>query len=251
MPLKSGEKISYRFVGERTEYPATVRSSDEDNISLEIKPGAHPQSTSGQYLILFSKDDTYNATVITADAATVTLRRLRTDKQEFFRVDDSFPVVARKVEKDAQARKSVMSIAFGKEFIDRSCPDPSIHPKLWEMLIAINDKLNLVLDQLNLEAEVVEAEPQKVNISASGIRFIMREKVELGDMLEVKMMLPSTPPVTVIAYGNTVSIEDMGNKNYAIALQFVDMDAEVRDRLIQYTLNRQREIIRKQRQLNE
>jgi hypothetical protein len=251
MSLKSGEKIEYRFVGERAAYSATVRSADEDTIVLETKPGAHAQVAQGQYLIIVAQDENYNAEVIGTDGAGIRLRRLRTDKQEYFRVEDFFPVVARRVARDFPGKKSAVSITFGKESLDRNAPDETIHPKLWDLLVSINDKLNLLLDRMNLEPEAVEAEPQNVNISASGIKFTMKEMIDQGDFLEVKMLLPSTPPVTVVAYGNAVSVQSLGGGGCAVALQFVDMDAEVRDKLIQYTLNRQREIIRRQRQMSE
>jgi len=249
MSLRTGETIKFRSVGERTEYAAKILSADEDTIVIETKPGARPELSAGQYVILIAAETNYNAQIMSADASQVRLRWLRTDKQEYFRVDDFFPVVARKVEKNLLDTKASMTVTFSKEAIDRSPPDETIHPKLWDLLVSLDEKLNLILDRLNLEPEPVEAEPQQVNISASGIRFMIKDKVEQGDMLEVKMLLPTTPMVSIVAYGQVVSSECLGSAGYVVAVQFVNMDSEVRDRLIQYTLNRQREIIRKQRQL--
>ncbi|MCX8043728.1 MAG: PilZ domain-containing protein [Desulfobacterota bacterium] len=249
MGLKAGDAVRFRFIGERVEYSAKIRSADEDAIVLETKTEALPPLAAGQYLIIICADASYNAQIISADASVINLRRLRTDKQEYFRVDDFFPVVARKVDKELLDKKASMTITFSKEAIDRSPPDDTIHPKLWDLLVSLDEKLNRILDRLNLEPETVEAEPQHVNVSASGIKFTMHEKVEQGDMLEVKMLLPTTPMVSVVVYGQVVSVENLGSAGYGVAVQFVDMDAEIRDRLIQYTLNRQREIIRKQRQL--
>ena len=249
MNVKSGDTVTFRFIGDRAEYQAKIRSADEDTIVLEAKTESIPPLSPGQYLIVISPDASQNAQIISAEASVIKLRRLRTDKQEYFRVDDFFPVVARKVERDLLDKKSAIAVTFSKESIDRSPPDDTIHPKLWDVLVSIDEKVNLILDRLNLEPEAVEAEPQHVNISASGIKFTMQERVEQGDMLEVKMLLPTTPMVTVVAYGQAVSVERLDAGGYTVAVQFVNMDTEVRDRLIQYTLNRQREIIRKQRQL--
>ncbi|MEI6126209.1 MAG: PilZ domain-containing protein [Pseudomonadota bacterium] len=251
MSIASGDKVFYRLVGERTEYPATICSCDEDVMVVETNVEKCPKIVQGQYIVVFSKDENYNAEVLSSESCSLKLKRLRTDKQEYFRIDDFFPVVARKVNKDFTPIKSIVSIAYGSETISRDVPDESIHPRLWEMMVVLNDKLNLILDRLNLETEVIEAEPQNVNISASGLRFTMKEKVEAGDIIEIKMLLPSAPPMTILTYGNAVSAGDAGNGTYAVALQFIDMDTEVRDRLIQYNLNRQREIIRRQKQMNE
>lgn len=249
MDIKAGDSVTFRFVGERDEYQAKIRSADEDTIVLETAKDSMPSISPGQYLIIIGRETSQNAQIISAEASLIKLRRLRTDKQEYFRVDDFFPVVARKVDRDLLDKKSAITVTFSKETIDRSPPDDTIHPKLWDLLVSIDEKINLILDRLNLESEAVEAEPQHVNISASGIKFTMQEKVEQGDMLEVKMLLPTTPMVTVVAYGQAVSVEKLDGGRYAVAVQFVNMDTEVRDRLIQYTLNRQREIIRRQRQL--
>jgi len=249
MPLKAGDKVFYRLVGERMEYPATIMSCDEDAMVAETSLAECPKITHGQYLSVFTSDDSYNAEVVSADRCVLKLKRLRTDKQEYFRIDDFFPVVARKVNKDTTTFKSTVAIAYGNETINQ-LPDENIHPRLWDMLVALNEKLNLIIDRLNLEKDVMEAKPQKVNISASGLRFPMQEAVQTGDTLEIKMLLPSNPPLSILTYGTVVSAHKGDGGMFAVAVQFIEMDADVRDRLIQYTLNRQRDIIRRQMQMN-
>lgn len=251
MSINSGENVFYRLVGERTEYPATIRFCDEDVMVVDTNIEKCPKIAHGQYIVVFSKDENYNAEVISSKGCSLKLKRLRTDKQEYFRIDDFFPVVARKIDKDFSPKNSVISIAYGNETVSFERPDESIHPKLWEMLVVLNDKLNLILDRLNLESDVIEAAPQNVNISASGIRFTMNEKIEIGDILEIKMLLPSVPLMSILTYGNAVSVKKTDAGTYSVALQFIDMDTDVRDRLIQYNLNRQREIIRRQNLMNE
>jgi c-di-GMP-binding flagellar brake protein YcgR len=62
------------------------------------------------------------------------------------------------------------------------------------------------------------------------------------------MLLPANPPVGILTHGKVVKMQETGNGEYDVGLSFVDIDEEVRDAIIQYTLKRQREIIRKQRQ---
>ena len=61
------------------------------------------------------------------------------------------------------------------------------------------------------------------------------------------MLLPTYPPVGVTTHGKVVRVNQTGDGEYEIALHFSEMDEEVKDEIIQYALQRQREIIRKQK----
>jgi c-di-GMP-binding flagellar brake protein YcgR len=52
----------------------------------------------------------------------------------------------------------------------------------------------------------------------------------------------------LLLYGSVVRAEDAGEGETEIALQFTDIDDELRDEIIQYALMRQRDIIRKSRE---
>jgi len=60
------------------------------------------------------------------------------------------------------------------------------------------------------------------------------------------MLLPSYPPVGVLVIGRVVRIDDLA-AGFDISLHFIDLTDEVREVIIQYTLKRQREILRRQR----
>jgi len=167
----------------------------------------------------------------------------------YFRVDDVFPVISRKVTEASPYRKSKVFPGYSMEISYMDVSDGTINPQLWKMLVDINTKLGLILEHLQLESEgLIKAEDMPVNISASGIRFKMKEKVDIGDVIEIKMLLPTYPPVGILTYGNIVQVNDLGNGEYEVALYFSDMDDEVKDEIIQYALKRQREILRKNKQ---
>lgn len=167
------------------------------------------------------------------------------EKREYFRVDDVFPVKIRKVDKET-AKRSVIHSATGLDIPDIAS-DETINPNLWKMLVDINSKLSLILDRLDYSFSE-RPENRVVNMSATGIRFTEDERIETGDEVEVTMFLPTTPPVEIMTYGTAVRVDDAGNGKYEIALHFTDMEDTVRDEIIQYLLNRQREIIRKKRE---
>jgi c-di-GMP-binding flagellar brake protein YcgR len=80
------------------------------------------------------------------------------------------------------------------------------------------------------------------------LKVFTPDKAEVGDKLEIKMLLPTYPPIGILAFGRVVRSEKADNNEYELALHFDDMDEDIRDEIIQYTLKRQRELIRSQRQ---
>ena len=101
------------------------------------------------------------------------------------------------------------------------------------------------------EPPKVEGESKEVNISEGGIRFRTTENVEVGDVLEISILLPMHLPMKLVTYGTVVRVEEMDKGWYEIALHFTDMDDEVRGGIFRFVFDRQREIIRKERQDKE
>ncbi|MDI6800538.1 MAG: PilZ domain-containing protein [Thermodesulfovibrionales bacterium] len=248
MELKSGDKVYYRISQETEKYGATVVSMYDEDIVLEVFKEAHPNFSAGQYLRISGPDYEYYTEVIDINGNVLRLKRMWTEKREYFRIDDVFPVIVSKSAEDSPCKKTRILSGYGMDISETDVPDDSISPRLWKMLVDINTKLKLIMERLQLEKEGLVKAPQKeVNLSASGIRFVVDEKIEVGDTVEVKMLLPTCPPVGINTFGTAVRVKEMGNGKYELALRFADIDDEIRDEIIQYTIKRQREIIRKKR----
>jgi len=180
------------------------------------------------------------------------------EKRSYFRVDDVISVVANPVslinEKDKEVLKKAASSSafslFNKE--DKSEIDElqrsseSIEgEKLSEALTEIKTKLDFLINHFLIEKEgLSSAEKKLVNISASGIKFTIKHPVKEKDILEIKLLLPTYPPVVVFAYGEVVRVKALEDQTYEIALEYLNMGETVRNEIIQYTLNHQRETIR-------
>jgi hypothetical protein len=184
------------------------------------------------------------------DGQTLRLRRIWGEKREYFRVDDVFPVQCSRIAPDQVRRRAQVFSGYGVDLPEETeMPEQTENPAIWKMLTDINTKLSLILQHLQLEKEgCVNAEHRPVNLSASGIRFIMNEPVSLGDAVEMKLLLPTQPPVGVLTHGEIVRVRDLGNHEYEVGVHFADMDDDVRDEIIQYALKRQRDLIRSLRQ---
>ncbi len=172
-------------------------------------------------------------------------------QRNFFRVDDVLPILVSKAELEMQYVKS--RILYGFQSIGQSPhselpPDESIPPALWKMLLDIQSKLNLVLDVFHPEAQKLsQATPLPLSLSASGIRLNTEHPLELGELVEVRILLQLQYPLWLLLYGHVVKKSVVSGTIHDMAIHFCDMDEEIRDKISQYCLKRQRELIREQR----
>lgn len=180
------------------------------------------------------------------------------EKRSYFRVDDVISVVANPVslinEKDKEVlKKAASSKAFSlfknedKSEIDELQRSSEFieGEKLSEALKEIKAKLDFLINHFLIEKEGLSSTEKKlVNISASGIKFTVKHPVKEKDILEIKLLLPTYPPVVIFAYGEVIRVKALEDQTYEIALEYLNMGETVRNEIIQYTLNHQRETIR-------
>lgn len=251
MSLNAGDQITYCLIPGMQRLSAAVLSIDDAGIILRLNadsPAALPQN---QYIIISDNNDEvdYYAEVVGRDGPTLRLKRIWTGKRDFFRVDDIIPVLFRKVIPGERMLESRIYAVPGYEVPSLEVPDETVSPRLWNLLVDMNTKLGIILQRLHLENEgMTNADRVAVNISASGIRFPSTAKFDIGDTIEIKMLLPTSPDVGVLAHGQVVRIEKMESGATEIGLHFVDLIEEVREVIIQYTLKRQRDIVRQYRE---
>jgi hypothetical protein len=174
------------------------------------------------------------------------------ERREYFRVEDVLPIMAKKVRENSEyLRSKVFSgffSGFGISSLSEEGSDETVSPALWKLLVDMNTKLGLILDKLYLDSEgLAKAESKHVSLSASGIKFPVRDELAVGDFMEIKMLIPVHPPAWIVLYGAVVRLGEISSGEYEVAIDFTDMDDEVRDVINYYTLKRQREIIRRQR----
>lgn len=251
--IHEGVIIEFRLLPDSKRYEAEVLFSDDNGIFFRPKVLPVEISTGRSIAITIKKSEQfyeYHAEVNEIKGDTIGAKWLWEKSRQYFRVDDAFPVDLKKVENIPIKRSRVfLGYPAEREEAEVDAPDETISPKLWKLLTDINTKLSLILEKLQFDEEgFIKAEVRHVNVSASGIKFRVDEKVDIGDTVEIKMLLPTCPPTGIITYGSVVRSKDLGNGQYEVALHFTDIEDEVRDEIIQYTLKRQRELIRRQRQ---
>lgn len=130
----------------------------------------------------------------------------------------------------------------------RALPDSGNQDNLQEeWLKIINFKLDTVIRLLTLQREGYFGLPYRaVNISGGGMAFYLPEPVRLGDLLEIKLVFTLTNFVALCLYGEVVKVEAR-EENFFTAVHFVHMDEMVRNEIIRFVFEREREIIREKR----
>lgn len=250
LDLNVGEKIFFRIAKDESRYSGTIVSASDASFVIRANDDVAYDAQKGDQLIISAPESEFYTEIITRDKSMFSIKRLWCDRREFFRVDDVFPVDCRKVSDAGAAKKPKMVAGFGSETGSLELPeDVSIHPRLWSMLVDIDAKLGMILERLDLhKGGFAEIENRRVNLSATGMKVVTPEKAEVGDKLEIKMLLPTYPPIGILAFGRVVRVDKTDADTYELALHFDEMDEDIREEIIQYTLKRQRELIRSQRQ---
>ncbi|QWR76720.1 PilZ domain-containing protein [Candidatus Magnetomonas plexicatena] len=254
MSITKGESVICKLMPKPEQYLASVDDLRDNMMFLKIKDGTSNLRVGMSLLVASETMDYYTELTALKDSIAV-LRIQGSEKRDYFRVDDTFPVVITKIAGNPLERKSKIISEYGLELSDMrtytvDVPDENISPVLWKMLVDINMKIGLILDRLFLENEgLMKAPERSVSISGSGVRLLLEEKFELHDNVSVKMLLPSSPPIGVSVIGVVVLSEGVMGAQFDTAISFTNIEEGVRDEIIQYTLKRQRETLRAQRGL--
>lgn len=235
-------------------FGAIVQSIDTNTIMLQVQADSPATLVQGQYVMISDPSDEvdYYNEIVGREGNALRLKRVWTGKRGYFRVDDRFPVLHKKAMAGETHLESRIYAGHGQELSDFETTDDTVNPRLWRMLVDINAKLGLILERMNIEDEgLAKAERVAVNISASGIRFAVEDAFEMGDLIEVKMLLPTNPAVGIVVHGKVVRVERPEAAGTVVSLHFIDLTEEVRDVIIQYTLKRQRDIVRRYREQDQ
>ncbi|TAJ29479.1 MAG: PilZ domain-containing protein [Nitrospirae bacterium] len=94
-----------------------------------------------------------------------------------------------------------------------------------------------------LEGETVSSAPtpMSLNLSGGGVGFVAERKFNLDDMLLLKILLPSQPPI--FARAKIVRTAQLGKNtaSYSIGAQFTGLDGKDKEQILKYLINVQLE----------
>ena len=123
-----------------------------------------------------------------------------------------------------------------------------IDPFVTNALLDINIKLSLILSMLSGEEEtsIFTKEPTEVNLSEGGIGFTIKEKVEAGEIMELKMMLPSFPIAIIRVWGKVVRVNSQGS-GYRVGIQYTKIKEDDQNMIVHHIFKKQRELLRRKK----
>lgn len=194
-------------------------------------------------------------------------KKFSEEKRHFFRINDSVNLSYRLID-EQQTKKPIQnaaslldncSLASALELIGEE--SAVIHDKLDRIHSDFADYLKLLDIKINLIAqtviglsghEVSENQARNANFSVSGLGFDCNEKLNIGQFLEIKMLLVhSTVVITTYAkvihcFKHTVAHDD--NYDYFVGVAYVNMKETDSDVLSKHVAKKQLQQIRQQKE---
>lgn len=166
--------------------------------------------------------------------------------REYSRVDGYLPIQISLVPEDQQA------LARSRTSLEAALTENQEMPEhndrvIAECLRVLNSKLDTIIRMLAFQTkEYSSLRLELVNISAGGLTATTTDPIKCGDMVEMRLMLPTAPYVIFYIYGKVVRSEPEGQR-LRIWVYFTLIDEDIREQIAKYVFERQREIIRKRR----
>jgi c-di-GMP-binding flagellar brake protein YcgR len=78
--------------------------------------------------------------------------------------------------------------------------------------------------------------PMSVNLSGGGVGFVTQRTFNLGDTLVLRIVLPSSPPLTAKAKIVRMVPLQKDQSSFSIGAQFTELDHEDQERILKFLL---------------
>jgi PilZ domain len=166
--------------------------------------------------------------------------------REYSRVDGYIPIDIRLLsDEERLTARSRTSLENSLTQYDE-LPEP--HEKaLTDCLRILNAKLDTIIKLLAFQArDYGSLRHEDVNISAGGLSAFVAGDFQPGNMVEIRLMLPNAPYAVFYIYGLVVSIEEVVGRQL-VSVEFTLIDDDIREQIVKYVFERQREILRQKR----
>jgi hypothetical protein len=231
---------------------------DEPSGGMDIRPG-----TKGY---LRKKQNTASASLYVtveyvSDSSILHLKHI--PSRTYVRVDAYLLFSSSKItEQQYLARRKKYIRTVAQEYDEHPCTETeplkadtealkSIPPHIQNELHSINKKLNFIIKIIGKPYEkcFMDKEPVEINISGAGVRFKSAEALNVGDYVEIEMLLPQGSGVIIDLIGKVVRCCGLQRRPgvadlYEVAAQYEAINGDDRESIIHYVLRRQRELLR-------
>jgi len=187
------------------------------------------------------------------------------ERREFFRIDDEVYLEYKVISEDEynaapetlqELHNSSFSLSADFATLNNKIHPvlnniSQLHPDIAEYLGFLNNKIDSLSHLLLCRDHAIdENNTIKVNLSASGIKFMQDQPLELKQPLQLELVL-MPEKVGILIYGRVVKlIEAPKNGEKYISVEFEHIRYEDQELMIKHNLNKQMSVIREQNDNN-
>lgn len=186
------------------------------------------------------------------------------ERRRFFRIDDAINLYYKIVDEQDVIAASKMtddvlsncSLVTALDLLDQESRLIMFRleknePEIAEYLKALDSKVNLLAQAVMRQGnDFSEATVCNTNISASGLAIEIDHSIEVGDYLEIKLLLTSCIAV-ILVYGKVVyckkNTEEDAAMPYQVGIDYINLNDQDREILIKHIVKRQMQQIREQK----
>jgi len=275
-----GEDIDFQLNidGEELSYAGRVHDVDERNFSVEINDDElrDKRILKGMTARLLGQDNKKEISlpVRIESAETLPILQVRqSDSRSLLRADGFIKLKCTKIVEEQYISLRDQYLSETNPEYDRDLSDsaPYFNPKRVNNTHSIPEKFLNQFSLLNKkfhffqkimsnteDVDLLNRRPTKVNMSGSGIKFKSCECFQVGDLLDVKIILPSYPFFIIQAVGLAVRVEKMSKQKSPlkessndVVVKFLAISEENRESIIRCIFTWQRKALRERKMIQE
>lgn len=170
----------------------------------------------------------------------------KAENRQYSRVDVYVPMEWKVIHPEHidTCRSRVAGESILAEFKSLPNPDDQL---IAQWLQSINAKLDEIIRMMTRHSDGFHClSVAKVNIGGGGMRLNTGGSLTAGDILEIKVMIGLQKPVALFLYGEVLESGEAVSE-YDTAVRFIHIDDFVRDEIIRFVFETEREILREKR----
>lgn len=166
--------------------------------------------------------------------------------REYSRVDACLPVRIRAVpeEERQNVRSHITYESLVTQFAEMPEPEDRVLAECLQILNAKLDSILRMLAQSDKNGNGLDL--VQVNISGGGLSMRTAESFPVGQLVEIRLVLPIAPLNVFYLYGVVVKCDEACGM-FQTYVEFTIIEEDIREQIAKYVFNRQREVLRKKR----
>jgi Tfp pilus assembly protein PilZ len=173
------------------------------------------------------------------------------NKRNYPRVNTLLPFGARRLDLKKETGLQCR-VSKGGIVIDESPPLPVQDERLDAWLNMLNIKLDYLIRLAPSHADTdasIAFEP--VNISGNGLMMVTNDTFQIGDIMEINMVLQAYPAKTLYLYGKVIRIDKAPHlpDMHTVGIKFIGMTEEVRNEILKFEFKKHGETLLKKKSL--